>query len=80
MFAEMRPEARSGGKRLVAIQAVVVIFLLQLAKWMTTISVGGKVHLLLYRCPIVKRRGSGHDVRGGRGGSWEEIGMGGHEW
>ena len=55
VFAEMRPQSGTGREGFVAIEAVVMILFLQLAEGMTTIGVGGKMHLLLDGRPIVER-------------------------
>ena len=62
VFAEMRPQSGAGGEGFVAVEAVVMILFLQLAKGMTTIGVGGEMHLFLNGRPIVeRRRGGGND-------------------
>ena len=59
MFAEMRSQPRAGGKGLEAIQAVIMVLFLELAKRVMAVGVGREMHLLLDGGPIVKRRGSG---------------------
>ena len=57
----MRPQPGTGREGFVAIEAVVMVLFLQLAEGMTTIGVGGKMHLFLNGRPIVERRRGGGD-------------------